>query len=96
MLVKMTVHEIAKDGLPSDDILDRVAFLFDGCIVSGWPLKHLDYGDLGCPWVTDSYVGKAAKFVGVTHWVEFETTFYQFGPRAGISGEDFDELSADD
>lgn len=37
--MKITIHEIEKDGLPSmDKMIGRVAFVFDGCIISGWPL----------------------------------------------------------
>lgn len=59
------VHEIKTDGLPDmDKLVGRVAFVFDGCIVSGWPLRKGD-------WEANSDVGKSVKFRGVTHWVEF-------------------------
>jgi len=61
------VHSIAEDGLPTGDMSD-VAFLFDGNIVSGWPLER-DSGD----WEADSDVGRVGKFRGVTHWVDFGT-----------------------
>lgn len=65
----MVVREIAKDGLPDmDKLTGRVAFIFDGCIVSGWPLDP--EGD-ETPWEADSDVGRHGKFYGVTHWVEF-------------------------
>ena len=46
------VHEIAVDGLPprdDDSYTGRVAFLFDGCIVSGWPLHREDHAALYHP-----------------------------------------------
>lgn len=71
------VHSIAEDGLPnkSDETLTgRVAFIFDGCIVTGWPL-HVDPQDYSTPysghWEADTDVGHNQKFAGVTHWVEF-------------------------
>jgi hypothetical protein len=71
------VHEIATDGLPDMDVLvGRVAFIFDGCIVSGWPLEPDDedrgYDDSeGVAWEGDSDVAFVTEFWGVTHWVEF-------------------------
>jgi hypothetical protein len=40
----ITVHTISEDGLPPKDydkagLVGRVAFIFDGCVYSGWPLK---------------------------------------------------------
>lgn len=59
------LHAIADDGLPDmDNLTARVAFIFDGCVVSGWPLPN------GF-WEADSDVGRPAKFSGVTHWLEF-------------------------
>jgi hypothetical protein len=67
--MEIKVREIATDGLPDmDNLTGRVAFIFDGCIVSGWPLSP--EGD-EVPWEADSDVGRSEKFYGVTHWVEF-------------------------
>ncbi len=69
--VEMTikVHEIATDGLPDMEALaGRVAFIFDGCIVSGWPLDGAGPAVL---WEANSDVGSTRPFAGVTHWVEF-------------------------
>lgn len=64
------LHEIATDGLPDmDSLTGRVAFLFDGCIVSGWPLDEREDGVT--LWEADSDVGRLTKFYGVTHWIEF-------------------------
>lgn len=69
------VHSIAEDGLPDmSRLTGEVAFIFDGCIVSGWPL-HVDPTNHDTPysgfWEADSDVGRTVKFSGVTHWVEF-------------------------
>lgn len=64
--IVVKVYEIAMDGLPDMDALTgRVAFIFDGCIVSGWPLENSDM------WEANSDVGNIKPFAGVTHWVEF-------------------------
>lgn len=75
------VHAIAEDGLPDmDRLTGRVAFLFDGCIVSGWPLRD-------GTWEADSDVGHGRPFGGVTHWVEFPAPIWQvqrgIGARRG-------------
>lgn len=68
-----TVHEIAKDGLPDMDnrVPGSTAFLFEGCIVSGWPLDD-------DKWEADSDVGHERVFFGVTHWVEFNPSLIEF------------------
>jgi hypothetical protein len=67
------IHAIAEDGLPDmDRLVGRVAFLFDGCIVSGWPLN----GEL---WEADSDVGHGRPFGGVTHWIEFPEALHAIG-----------------
>ncbi|MEC5149172.1 hypothetical protein [Cryobacterium sp. GrIS_2_6] len=65
--IKIKVHEIATDGMPRmDEMTGRVAFIFDGCMVSGWPIEG------GDPlWEANSDVGSGQKFLGVTHWIEF-------------------------
>lgn len=72
--IQVTIHEIAEDGLPDmEALVGRVAFIFDGCIVSGWPLEpdEDDDPEEGTLWEADSDVGRHVKFYGVTHWVEF-------------------------
>lgn len=66
----LVVHSIAEDGLPDmDDHIGEVAFIFDGCIVSGWPLPNTNSN--GAPlWEADSDVGNHRLFGGVTHWVQ--------------------------
>ena len=77
------VHEIADDGLPDmENLTGQVAFIFDGCIVSGWPLDptdpditaYEDFGwdpDDGVLWEADDDVGQGRPMGGVTHWIEF-------------------------
>lgn len=68
--ITVTVHEIATDGLPDmDALVNRVAFLFDGCIVSGWPLQPDP--ERGWLWEGNSDVAHRRPFGSVTHWVEF-------------------------
>ncbi len=73
----VVVHEIATDGLPDMDALTgRVAFIFDGCIVSGWPLNLREDEAL---WEANSDVGDPAReFRGVTHWVEFPEPVWNY------------------
>lgn len=73
--VTVKIHEIAIDGMPDTGALTgRVAFLFDGCIVTGWPLRTTPT-DHSTPhsgyWEADSDVGRNVRFGSVTHWVEF-------------------------
>lgn len=71
------VHSIAEDGIPDmndETLTGRIAFVFDGCIVTGSPL-HTDPQDYSTPysgyWEADTDVGHTQKFAGVAHWVEF-------------------------
>jgi hypothetical protein len=83
-LLEVTVHEIATDGLPDmAALVGRVAFIFDGCIVSGWPLVDPEEGlderdDEGrAMWEANSDVGRVVKFANVTHWVEFPVPVWE-------------------
>jgi hypothetical protein len=79
--VTITVHAIAEDGLPDMDALTgRVAFIFDGCIVSGWPLPRFDR------WEANSDVGYGNHFAGVTHWVEFPEPVWEYEGRGKTPG----------
>ena len=85
--MNVRIHSIAEDGLPRRDdeghLASDVAFIFDGCIVSGWPL-HVDPQDYSTPysgyWEADGDVGRGMKFAGVTHWVEFPEPLYKIAP----------------
>jgi hypothetical protein len=81
--IDVSVHEIATDGLPprDGDMAGRYAFIFDGCIVSGWPWFG-DEGDgaYGGYWIANSDVGRVnIKFSGVTHWIEFPEPLHSIG-----------------
>jgi hypothetical protein len=68
--IAIKVHSIAEDGLPDMEAMTgRVAFVFDGCVVSGWPLPDVA-GD-GSVWEANSDVGIARPLGGITHWLEF-------------------------
>jgi len=75
------VHNIATDGYPdmsNDDLVGRVAFIWDGAIVSGWPL-HVDPADYSTPFSgvwesSEDHMG--GSFEGVTEWVEFPEPFW--------------------
>lgn len=70
------VHEITSDGLPDMSILvGRVAFIFDGCVVSGWPLRE------GQLWEANSDVGHRGPFAGVTHWLEFSEPVWELASQ---------------
>lgn len=86
--LEIKVHEIAVDGLPNYEdgsLTGRVAFIIDGCIVSGFWIPRgecqsvddkLDlYGaNLPGAWEANSDIGDGRLCVGVTHWVEFPMT----------------------
>lgn len=71
----MKVYSIEKHGLPDmSNLVGKVAFIFDGCIVSGGPLRgEEDYenapDDL---WEGNSDVS-FGKFSGVKYYVVFDT-----------------------
>jgi hypothetical protein len=75
--MEIIIHEIAKDGLPDmERLTGRVAFIFDGCIVSGWPIDENADPVL---WEADSDVGHGRAFYDVTHWIEFPEPLYRIG-----------------
>lgn len=85
----VTVHEIAVDGYPDmDRLTNRVAFIFDGCIVSGWPLDD----GTGHYWESDSDVGRRVKFYDVTHWVEFPAPLHDTSYLRTVPHMNPDEL----
>lgn len=82
--VTITVHEVAIDGLPDMDVLvGRVAFIFDGSIVSGWPMTDDDdvYGYDGQLWEGDTDVSHGRPFGSVTHWIEFPRPVWELVRR---------------
>ena len=76
MAEQMTVmvHTILEDGLPDmDKLTGRVAFIWDGAIVSGWPLNRVGNPEAWEP--AEDAMGHG-PFYGVTHWVEFPTAIW--------------------
>lgn len=71
----MKVYDIDKDGLYDKDdksLVGRIAFIFDGCIVSGW---YLDNGN----WEANEDVGKFGEFSRevVKKYVIFDTPIWE-------------------
>ena len=78
---EIEVRDVEHDGYPdmnNDDIIGRVAFIWDGEIVSGWPL-HQDPEDYSTPFTG---VWEAAEdrmgggYSGVHQWVLFPVPFW--------------------
>lgn len=78
---EIKIYEIAKDGLPdmsNRDMVGCVAFIWDGCIVSGWPIGLGEDGD-------GPYSGRwepsedrfGGPVTGVTHWIELPVPAWQ-------------------
>lgn len=81
--ITVRVHAIADDGIPNMDdpnLVGRVAFIFDGCVVSGWPL-NVDPEDHSTAysgrWEANDDVGRTVPFAGVTHWLEFPVPVWE-------------------
>lgn len=79
--ITVIVYSIAEDGLPDMDdesLTGRVAFIWDGAIVSGWPLNRL--GRPADHWEPseDRFGGEVS---GVTHWVEFPDPIWDYERR---------------
>lgn len=69
----MKVFEIEKNGLPNmDKLTGRVAFIFDGCIVSGWPLENGN-------WEANDDVGRPGQFSkdSVKKYVVFDKPIWE-------------------
>lgn len=66
------LYDIENDGLPDmGKLTGRVAFIFDGCIVSGWPLKGIkNYGPED--WEDNSDVGRHGVFSGIKKYIIFD------------------------
>ena len=81
-LLTVDLRDVAVDGYPNMDALTgRVAFIFDGCVVSGWPLYEL--GEDGFrTWEADSDVGRTGAFAGVRKWLVFPEPIHQIERRA--------------
>ena len=68
------VYDIKEDGLydKNDESLNgRVAFIFDGCISSGWYLDEEDEND-GLLWEANDDVGRSNTFGGIEKYIIFD------------------------
>lgn len=73
----MKIHTIQKHGLPDmEKLTGRVAFIFDGCVVSGWPL-YPEHSHDKSEWEADSDVGHHGKFVGVEKYIVFDKPIWE-------------------
>jgi hypothetical protein len=84
--VTIRIHSIKDDGMPDMEALTgRVAFIFDGCVVSGWPLRTVPTRDNSAytgAWEADSDVGRNVQFEDVTHWIEFPAPVWNYEKRS--------------
>lgn len=77
----MKIRSIKKHGLPDmAKLTGRVAFIWDGCIVSGWPLYPENSFDKG-EWEANDDVGRHGKFKGVTTYVVFDKPVWDYEKR---------------
>jgi hypothetical protein len=69
--ITIKIHEVAVDGLPDmKELVGRVAFIWDGAVVSGWPIDTtIGYEDYQQWSPSEDRFG--GPYIGVTHWVEF-------------------------
>ena len=79
--MKIEIKNIKKDGLPDmSKLKGRVAFIYDGCIVTGWPLKGCKE-DLGQftedMWEGNSDVGHNSIFKGIKYYVIFPIPLFE-------------------
>lgn len=83
MPFNMTVkfHSVDQDGYPSYELTTtgRVAFIWDGYIVSGWPIHHIVRRD-GTTYPEGTWQPADDRFggpvAGVTDWVEFPMSLW--------------------
>ena len=74
----MKAYSITKHGLPDmDKLTGRVAFIWDGGIVSGWPL-YPEHSNDPHEWEADSDVGRQGLFQGVETYVVFNKPMWEY------------------
>lgn len=70
----MVVKIISIHGLPDmKKLVGRVAFIFDGCIVSGWPLDMHPHDQ----WEANDDVGRHGVFTGIEKYVVFDKPIWE-------------------
>lgn len=76
--MKVKVCTIKKHGLPDmEKLVGRVAFLWDGNIINGWPLYPDHSFDKG-EWEGDSDVSRHGTFTGVTTYFIFDKPLWEY------------------
>jgi hypothetical protein len=84
MEITVEVRTIQEHGLPDmENLTGRVAFIWDGCLVSGWPLLGIDNYTID-QWEADSDVGRHGIFGEITHYIVFPKPMWEIGPRSGL------------
>ena len=73
--MEIKIHAVATDGLPNmEKLVGRVAYIWDGSIVSGWPVTNgFESGEQMWEPSENRYGGPV---IGVTHWLEFPEPFW--------------------
>lgn len=85
--VTVTIRSIAEDGLPDrrdESLTGRLAFLWDGYIVTGWPLyasEDRQSAYTGTWEAADDKLSSVRAFANVTHWVEFPEPIWEYQRR---------------
>lgn len=83
--VTITIHKIAEDGYPDmNALVGRVAFIWDGNVVNGWPLRvnSNDNSPFTGEWeAADDKLSSVEAFAGVTHWIEFPEPIWDYERR---------------
>jgi hypothetical protein len=81
--ITVILHEIATDGLPDGDLPgSRMAAIFDGNVVTAWPLDDPDRS-----WEGDTDVAHGRKMYGITHWLEFQQPVYELERGNAVPGQ---------
>jgi hypothetical protein len=74
----MKVRTIKKHGLPDmKKLVGRVAFIWDGNIVSGWPL-YPEHSNDKSEWEANEDVGRHGSFIGVEKYIVFEKPIWDY------------------
>jgi hypothetical protein len=81
--IEVTLHKISEDGMPDmHELLGRVAFIWDGYIVSGWPRPQDEMDDPDeSVWETADDTLGDWDFEGVEYWMEFPVALWDLAPE---------------
>lgn len=71
---KFKVYDLEIDGYPDGQkLIGRLAFIWDGCIVSGWPISNFHPDE----WEANLDVGRTGVFKGVKKYVVFNKPVWE-------------------